>query len=122
METQDLALVPAVREDGGYRQTGFNVLAGGKLGSGGYRIAAPLDVFVRPDEVVEICAEIVLLYRDHGSRELRTQNRLAFLIEEWGEEKFRDALEARLGRALTPAGTDARKSATSDHAGIFRQK
>ncbi len=122
METQDLALVPAVREDGGARQTGFNVLVGGKLGSGGYRIAAPLDVFVRPDEVVEVCAGIVLLYRDHGDRELRTQNRLAFLLDAWGEEKFRATLEARLGRALTPAGTDARKSAKSDHAGIFRQK
>lgn len=122
METQDLALAPAVREDGSSRQTGFNVLAGGKLGSGGYRIAAPLDVFVRPDEVVEVCAGIVLLYRDHGNRELRTQNRLAFLLDEWGEEKFRAALEARLGRALTPAGTDARKSVKSDHAGIFRQK
>lgn len=122
METQDLALVPAVREDDGSRQTGFNVLVGGKLGSGGYRIAAPLDVFVLPDEVVEVCAGIVLLYRDHGNRELRTQNRLAFLIEEWGEEKFRAALEARLGRTLTPAGTDARKPAKSDHAGIFRQK
>jgi ferredoxin-nitrite reductase len=92
------------------------------LGSGGYRIATPLDIFVRPDEVVEICAGIVLLYRDHGSRELRTQNRLAFLIEEWGEEKFRAVLETHLGRTLTPAGTDARKSVKSDHAGIFRQK
>ena len=122
METQDLALVPAVREDGGVRQVGFNVLAGGKLGSGGYRIATPLDVFVRPDEVVEVCAGIVLLYRDHGSRELRTQNRLAFLLEEWGEEKFRAELETRLGRALTPAGADARKAVKSDHAGIYRQK
>ncbi len=122
METQDLALVPAVREDGGAKQTGFNVLAGGKLGSGGYRIAAPLDVFVRPDEVVEVCGEIVLLYRDHGNRDLRTQNRLAFLLEEWGEEKFRAEMEARLGRPLTRAGTDARKPVKSDHAGIFRQK
>ena len=122
METQDLALVPAVREDGGAKQSGFNVLAGGKLGSGGYRMAAPLDVFLRPDEVVEVCAGIVLLYRDHGNRDLRTQNRLAFLLDEWGEEKFRAELEARLGRPLAPAGADARKSLQSDHAGIFRQK
>ena len=122
METQDLALVPAIRDDGGSPRLGFNVLAGGKLGSGGYRIATPLDVFVRPDEVTEVCAGIVLLYRDHGNRELRTQNRLAFLLDEWGEEKFRAELEARLTHDLARAGADARKSVKSDHAGIFRQK
>ena len=36
-ETQDLALVPAVEEKGGNMVYGFNVLVGGKLGSGGYR-------------------------------------------------------------------------------------
>lgn len=122
-ETQDLALIPAVREVGEKKEVGFNVLAGGKLGSGGYRIASPLDVFVKPDEAVEVCAAIVLLYRDHGTRgELRTNNRLAFLLDEWGETRFRAELEARLGRGLTPAGTDARKTAVNEHAGIFRQK
>lgn len=122
-ETQDLALVPAFREENGARLVGFNVLAGGKLGSGGYRIASSLDIFVRPDEAVEVCAAIVLLYRDHGTRgELRTNNRLAFLLDEWGEPRFRVALEARLKRALTPAGAEARKSGANAHAGIFRQK
>ncbi|MBT3517234.1 MAG: ferredoxin--nitrite reductase, partial [Nitrospina sp.] len=50
-ETQDLALVPAIEEKGGNTVYGFNVLVGGKLGSGGYRIATPLDVFLCPDEV-----------------------------------------------------------------------
>ena len=45
-ETQDLALVPAVEEKGGNMVYGFNVLVGGKLGSGGYRIATPLNVFL----------------------------------------------------------------------------
>ena len=122
-ETQDLALIPALREVGGKQEAGFNVLAGGKLGSGGYRIASSLDVFVRPDEAVEVCAAIVLLYRDHGMRgELRTNNRLAFLLDEWGEVRFRVALEERLKRGLTPAGTDARKSGANGHAGILRQK
>ena len=121
-ETQDLALVPAFVEEEGTKRAGFNVLAGGKLGSGGYRIATPLDVFVRPGEVVEVCGGIVLLYRDHGNRELRTQNRLAFLLDEWGEEKFRAKLEARLGHRLARAGVDARRSGKDDHAGILRQK
>jgi ferredoxin-nitrite reductase len=121
-ETQDLALIPASSGVGDSKDLGFNVLVGGKVGSGGYRIASPLDVFVRPTEAVEICAAIVLMYRDFGSRELRTQNRLAFLIDEWGEARFREALETRLKRTLPSAGTDRRTSGRNEHAGVFRQK
>lgn len=121
-ETQDLALTPAESGVGHSKDIGFNVLVGGKLGSGGYRIASPLNVFVRPTEAVEICAAIVLIYRDFGSRELRTQNRLAFLIDEWGEARFRETLEIKLKRTLPPAGMDLRKPGRNDHAGVFRQK
>ncbi len=121
-ETQDLALIPAVRTIAGREHIGFNILAGGKLGSGGYRIASPLDIFVLPEEVVEVCAEIILLFRDHGSRESRTQNRLAFLLDEWGEDRFREELVLRLKRPLEKAGQDKRLNEIKDHMGIFRQK
>jgi len=121
-ETQDIALVPATRELHGERVNGFNVLVGGKNGSGGYRIASPLDVFVQPGSAAELCSAIVLLFRDHGFREARNKARLAFLLDDWGEEKFRDALEARLGRGLARAGFDERLAEATDHIGIFRQK
>ncbi len=121
-ETQDLALVPAVQETGGKSVYGFNVLVGGKLGSGGYRIATPLNVFLCPEEVVDVCSALILLYRDHGSRDVRSKNRLAFLIEDWGDEKFRLALEERIGRSLTPAGVDLRGNEKSEHIGAYRQK
>jgi ferredoxin-nitrite reductase len=54
-ETQDIALVPATAELEGQTVAGFNVLVGGKNGSGGYRIATPLDVFVRPQDAAEVC-------------------------------------------------------------------
>lgn len=120
-ETQDLALVPATKSLGGKTRDGFNVLVGGKNGSGGYRIATPLDVFVVPDEAVELASAIVLLFRDHGPREARNKVRLAFLLAEWGEAKFRDALEGRLGRPLERAGVDERASKATDHVGVFRQ-
>jgi ferredoxin-nitrite reductase len=116
-ETQDLALVPALLEEGGNSVYGFNVLVGGKLGSGGYRMASPLGVFLCPEEVVEVCSTLILLYRDHGSRDVRSKNRLAFLIEDWGEEKFRLALEERLGKSLTRAGIDLRGNEKSEHIG-----
>lgn len=122
METQDLALVPAYHDDGHGTRIGYNVLAGGKLGSGGYRIATPLDIFVTHNDAVDVCRAIIHIYRDHGPRENRTQSRLAFLLEEWGEGRFREEVETRVGRTLSPAGTDARKPTEKSHVGIYRQK
>jgi ferredoxin-nitrite reductase len=121
-ETQDLALTPAVKESDGVRIAGFNVAVGGKLGSGGYRIASPLNVFVRPEEAAAICSHVVMIFRDHGARELRAKARLAFLIEKWGVEKFRKELERRVDRPLASAGIDQRTPKHTDHIGVFRQK
>ena len=121
-ETQDVALVPAVRATGLEDLKGLNVLVGGKNGSGGYRVASPLNVFVRPEEAAEIASAIALVFRDHGSREARNKVRLAFLIEAWGEARFREAVEARVGRRLEKAGADQRFAQSTDHIGIFRQK
>ncbi|HKN86826.1 MAG TPA: ferredoxin--nitrite reductase [Nitrospiraceae bacterium] len=121
-ETQDLALVPAYRERDGVRVWGFHVLAGGKLGSGGYRIAGPLDIFVTAPEVSEVCRAIVEVYRDYGPRESRNTARLAFLLDDWGEARFRAEVEARVGRPLTRSGVNARKPTVKDHVGIYRQK
>jgi ferredoxin-nitrite reductase len=121
-ETQDIALVPALRSVGLDEVKGFNVLVGGKNGSGGYRVASPLDVFVRPEQAAEVCSAIVLVFRDHGSRDARNKIRLAFLLEEWGEARFREAVEARMGRRLDKAGVDQRLAQSTDHVGVFRQK
>src|SRR5438552_2183972 len=121
-ETQDLALIPAYHVQGDVTIPGFNVLAGGKLGSGGYRIATPLDIFVPPEETVDVFSAITFVYRDFGNRDSRNTARLAFLLDDWGEPRFRKQVEARLGRALLPAGMDARKATVADHGGIFRQK
>ena len=118
-ETQDLALVPA-NKDGTF---GFNVLVGGKLGSGGYTVASPLDAFVTPVEAADVCAKIVLLFRDHASRDARNKARLAFLLEDWGIERFRHELELRLPRPLERAGKDERvMDAHDDHLGVQQQQ
>ena len=122
LETQDLALVPATSDTNGAEKKGFNVLAGGKLGSGGYRIATPLDIFVERDKVVELVSAILSVYRDFGFRESRNTARLAFLLDEWGEERFRAAVENRLGEHVVRAGRDLRKRGVNDHMGIYRQK
>ena len=117
-ESQDIALVPARKHD----RIGFNVLVGGKMGSGGFTVASPLDVFVAPDQATAVIRELVLIYRDHGPREARSKCRLAFLIEEWGLRRLRSELEFRLNRKLEEAGRDARHFEHTDHLGITHQK
>jgi nitrite reductase (NADH) large subunit len=121
-ETQDIGLVPAYRELDGRQVNGFNVLVGGKQGSGGYKPAQPLDVFVRVQDAARLCKEIVLIYSDHGNRGQRTRNRLAFLVEERGLAWLRAELSRRLGTTLLKAGTDMRKPHHTDHLGIHPQK
>ena len=121
-ETQDVALVPALRSVDGWALQGFNVLVGGKLGSGGYRVATPLDVFVPPGEAARLCAAIALVFRDYGPREARNKARLSFLLEAEGEAWLRAAVEERLGYGLARAGVDQRNGKTTDHVGIFRQR
>jgi ferredoxin-nitrite reductase len=116
--SQDLALVPAIRETAHERMLGFNVLVGGKMGSGGFTPARPLNVFVRPDQAEEVCTQVILLFRDFGLREARAKARLAFLLDEWGLDRFRDELEARCGWSLAPAGIDMRRTYEADHIGI----
>jgi ferredoxin-nitrite reductase len=121
-ETQDLGLVPALAEVGGQQVAGFNVLVGGKQGSGGLRPATPLDVFVRPGEAAGICRHIALIFSDFGSREARNRARLAFLVEDRGAAWLRDELERRAGRDLLPAGVDQRQKGHTDHVGVYRQQ
>ncbi len=121
-ETQDIGLVPAYRELNGQQINGFNVLVGGKQGSGGYRPATPLDVFAPPSDAARICADITRIFRDHGSRASRVRARLAFLVEDRGIGWLRAELANRLGQPLLNAGSDMRRKHHVDHLGIHPQK
>jgi len=117
-ESQDIALVPAKKAG----RLGFNVLVGGKMGSGGFTVASPLNVFVEIFQAAAVVVELVKIYRDHGPREARSKCRFAFLIEEWGVRRLRAELVARLGHELAFQGRDMRGSKHSDHLGVRTQK
>ncbi len=117
-ESQDIALVPA-RKGGRF---GFNVLVGGKMGSGGFTVASSLNVFVEVFQAAAVVAELVKIYRDHGPREARSKCRFSFLIEEWGIRKLRTELVTRLGHELEFRGKDMRGSTHADHLGVSSQK
>ena len=117
-ESQDITLVPARKG----KRLGFNVLVGGKMGSGGFTIASPLGVFVEPEQASRLTAELIRIFRDHGPRDARSKVRFAFLIEQWGIDRLRAELESRLGRELEPSGEDVRSHHHADHLGVTRQK
>ena len=117
-ESQDIALIPAKKAG----RLGFNVLVGGKMGSGGFTVASPLNVFVEIFQAAAVVVELVKIYRDHGPREARSKCRFAFLIEEWGVRRLRAELVARLGHELAFQGRDMRGSKHSDHLGVNTQK
>jgi ferredoxin-nitrite reductase len=117
-ESQDIALVPAKKAG----RLGFNVLVGGKMGSGGFTVASPLNVFAEIFQAAVVVVELIKIYRDHGPREARSKCRFAFLIEEWGLRRLRAELVSRLGHELAFQGRDMRGSAHADHLGVSSQK
>jgi ferredoxin-nitrite reductase len=117
-EINDLALVPARLDDG---TLGFNLLVGGGL-SDGPRLASDVDVFVHPEDAVEISRAVAQLFDELGNRENRWTCRLRYLVQELGPERFRAELAARARIPLTPAGEHLTRQYRGDHIGVHPQK
>jgi len=117
-EINDIGMLPARLEDG---TLGFNVRVGGGL-SDGPRMASDIDVFVRPEEAVEITRGIAQVFGELGDRENRWTARMRYLVQELGPEDFREELEKRTTFELTPAGEDLTKHYRGDHVGVHAQK
>jgi sulfite reductase (NADPH) hemoprotein beta-component len=101
----DLGFI-AIRQDG--RIAGYNVVVGGGMGmTHGEPDTFPRtgDVigFCRPDQVVDVAENAVIVQRDFGNRSDRKHARLKYTIEQIGLSAFNTELEHRLGYALAPA-------------------
>ncbi|MDP9440410.1 MAG: ferredoxin--nitrite reductase [Actinomycetota bacterium] len=117
-EINDIGLLPARLEDG---TIGFNLRVGGGL-SDGPRMASDIDVFVRPEEAVEITRGIAQVFGELGDRENRWTARMRYLVQRIGPEAFREELQKRVTVELTPAGEDLTKHYRGDHVGVHPQK
>ena len=117
-ESQDIALVPAKKGE----RLGFNVMVGGKMGSGGFTVASRLNVFVEIYQAAAVVVELIKIFRDYGPREARSKCRFAFLIEKWGIPRLRAELTARMDYELAFQGRDMRSSHHADHIGLSSQK
>jgi ferredoxin-nitrite reductase len=117
-EINDVGMLPARLEDG---TLGFNLRVGGGL-SDGPRMASDIDVFVRPEEAVEITRGIAQVFGELGDRENRWTARMRYLVQELGPEGFREELEKRVSVDLTPAGEDLTKRYRGDHVGVHPER
>jgi ferredoxin-nitrite reductase len=117
-EINDIGMLPARFGDG---TLGFNVRVGGGL-SDGPRMASDIDVFVRPEDAVEITRGIAQVFGELGDRENRWTARMRYLVQELGPEGFREELEMRVSIPLVPAGEDLTRRYRGDHVGVHPQK
>jgi sulfite reductase (ferredoxin) len=118
-EVNDVAFVGVVHPQFG---PGFDVWVGGGL-STNPMLAQRLGAWVPSEEVAEVWAGVVGLFRDYGYRRLRTRARIKFLVADWGVEKFRQVLESEyLKRELLDGPAPALPTTSGDHVGVNRQK
>ncbi len=118
-EINDLAFIPAYREG----VLGFNVLVGGFFSAKRCAAAVPLGAWVHPRDVVAVCEAVLLVFRNHGLRANRQKSRLMWLIDDWGLDRFRQAVEQQLGHPLLSAAPrDEIVWDKRDHIGIHAQK
>ncbi|MPZ97474.1 MAG: nitrite/sulfite reductase, partial [Propionibacteriales bacterium] len=81
-----------------------------------------LGAWVPLDEVADVWAGVVGIFRDYGYRRLRSRARLKFLVADWGPEKFREVLENEyLKRPLLDGPRPADPPHNGDHVGVHRQ-
>src|SRR3712207_8007110 len=84
-------MLPARLEDG---TLGFNLRVGGGL-SDGPRMASDIDVFVRPEDAVEIARGIAQVFGELGDRENRWTARMRYLVQELRSEEHTSELQSR---------------------------
>jgi sulfite reductase (ferredoxin) len=117
-QANDIAFLGVVHPEHG---PGFDLWVGGGL-STNPMLAQRLGVWVPLDEVPEVWAGVVGIFRDYGYRRLRSRARLKFLVADWGVERFREVLEGEyLHRKLADGPAPELPTHEIDHIGVHQQ-
>ena len=103
--TQDLSLVVITNTVG--ELEGFNVLAGGGLGSTHrkeetFPCLAQEIGYVPKEHIYNLVKAIVATQRDYGDRSNRRHARMKYLLHDWGVEKFKAKLTEYFGKSIAP--------------------
>lgn len=95
----DIGLVAIVKDD---VLQGFNVAVGGGLGmtfgrEDTYPRLATEIGFCKPDQVLTVCAEAMMIQRDFGNRKDRKLSRFKYTLDKFGLDWFTQELTDRVG-------------------------
>ncbi|KAJ5713528.1 Sulfite reductase subunit beta [Penicillium malachiteum] len=112
----DIGLIAIKGADG--HLEGFNVLAGGGMGSTHnntktYPQVGRMFGFVPKDQVHIACEKIMLVQRDHGDRKNRKHARMKYTIDDMGVEGFKAKVEELMPEGLRFAEPRAFKFASN---------
>ena len=103
-------------------RNGFSLRVGGGLSSTP-RIARDLNVFVPQAEALPVAKAILDVWRtDLRYRLSRAKARLKFLVDDYGPEGVREAVEKQLGRKLEDLREVPKPTGSLDHLGPHPQK
>ncbi|MFC4034884.1 nitrite/sulfite reductase [Streptomyces polygonati] len=119
-EINDISFVGVEHPEHG---PGFDLWVGGGL-STNPKLGVRLGAWVPLDEVPEVWAGVIGIFRDHGYRRLRTRARLKFLVADWGAARFRQVLQDDyLKRELLDGPAPEQPTQVwRDHLGVHRQR
>ncbi|MDX3230091.1 nitrite/sulfite reductase [Streptomyces sp. ME19-01-6] len=119
-EINDVAFVGVRHPEHG---PGFDLWVGGGL-STNPKIGIRLGAWVPLDEVPEVWAGVISIFRDYGYRRLRNRARLKYLVADWGAEKFRQVLEDEYLKHKLVDGPAPEQPVQRwrDHIGVHRQQ
>lgn len=122
-EINCISFVGAMQPGPNGDRPGYAVHVGGGLSSTP-RIARDLGVFIEQGQAIEIARAILDVWRhDLKYRVSRAKARLKFLVDDYGAEGVRKAVEERLGRKLEDlASPPVAPSSRADHLGVHQQK
>jgi sulfite reductase (ferredoxin) len=119
-EINDVSFVGVVHPEHG---PGFDLWVGGGL-STNPMLGVRLGAWVPLDDVPDVWAGVIGIFRDYGYRRLRNRARLKYLVADWGAAKFREVLENEYlkrplidGPAPVPVPEGER-----DHVGVHAQR
>ena len=117
-EINDIAFVGVRHPEHG---PGFDLWVGGGL-STNPKLGVRLGAWVPVEEVADVWAGVIGLFRDYGYRRLRNRARIKFLVADWGAEKFREVLETEyLERPLIDGPAPEHWAGPRDHIGVHKQ-
>ena len=102
-------------------ELGFGVWIGGILSSQMNAYALPLNAWVRPDQICDITAAVITIWRNNGERDKRPKGRFRLYLDQVGLEAFRAMVEERFG-PLTPDPGSVFDQPPRSHIGIHPQK